>query len=587
MSTQKPEYIIYARKSTDDTENQKNSIPYQLDACKKFAEIQRLKIANITIEGVMERGFSAEKHTAYKTADLELSADGMVKYQIERPKFQAIIQLLLKNQCAGVICLCWDRISRNEQDGMLIKKLMDSGVDFKFVQASYEKTSSGALHRDIDGMFAQHYSRVISEKVKNTFKKFREEGRCLGPAGIGYFDRGSDDKPIDPERGPIVRRIFEHYGTGEWSFSQLAKWANKEGLTTKPARARRTKAEVMSGDNGERPQVSNPITAKTIENILKNPIYIGKHRGKDGHVWDCKHPSLIDAKLFFQVQNAMASRNVSIHYMDKDFFTYRGLIRCQCGRSYSPYIQKGVTYYRCRCKADCSNKDVNLKEPEVHEQVQKFLERVAFTADEKIQLESGAHSGLDKIATIREKALGDLERERKRIYGDLDYLMKNKISLLRNNVSSPETFAADTARLETELAEVNAKMAIYQEAAHEMLAYVISFSELIKMASECYKLALDTEKRDMFTNAFSELVFYGSDFKFIPKDGFSALFRRFEQTKTDQNELIGFSGSGGRIRTCDIRVNSAALCPSTTPEFGMALRRKRPACAGLCLLVTM
>ena len=47
------------------------------------------------------------------------------------------------------------------------------------------------------------------------------------------------------------------------------------------------------------------------------------------------------------------------------------------------------------------------------------------------------------------------------------------------------------------------------------------------------------------------------------------------------------AGSGGWIRTSDIRVNSAALCHSTTPECAIALRRKRPACAGLCLLVTM
>jgi DNA invertase Pin-like site-specific DNA recombinase len=529
--------------------SQKNSIPYQLDESKKLAKIQGLKIADITIEGIVEGGFFAEKHTAYKTADLELTADGLVKYQIERPKFQMMVQMLLKEQIDGVICLCWDRISRNEQDGMLIKKLMDSGVDFKFVQAAYEKTSSGALHRDIDGMFAQHYSRVISEKVKNTFVKFRAEGRCLGPAAIGYLDRGSDDKPIDPERGPIVRRIFEQCSTGEWSMSQLAKWANKEGLTTKPARARRTKAEVMAGDNGDRPQVSNPITPKTIENMLKNPMYIGKHRGKDGRIWDCKHPVLIDATTFFKVQSALKSRNVSIHYMDKNFYTYRGLIRCECSRSYSPYEQKGVLYYRCRCKAECANDDVNLNETEVHEQVATFLERLAFTQQEKAQLESGAHSGLDRIAAQREKALADLERKRKRIYSDLDYLMKNKITLLRNDVATPETFAADVARLEQELADVATKMDIYQEVAHEMLKYVLTFSELINLASACYKHALDTEKREMVTNAFSELVFYRGEWKFIPKDGFLALFARFDKTKATQVALSGVSGSPGGYRT--------------------------------------
>jgi len=149
MHTQKPEYLVYARKSTDDQINQKNSIPYQIDACQKFAETHELKLADVTVENVVEGGIFAEKHTAYKAAELELAPDGTVTYQIERPKFQMMAQMLLKREYAGVICLCWDRISRNEQDGMLIKKLMDSGVDFKFVQVTMRGISSIPLVHDL------------------------------------------------------------------------------------------------------------------------------------------------------------------------------------------------------------------------------------------------------------------------------------------------------------------------------------------------------------------------------------------------------------------------------------------------------
>lgn len=468
--------------------------------------------------------------------------------------------MLLKGECEGVICLCWDRISRNEQDGVLIKQLMDKGVDFQFVQVTYDKTSSGALHRDIDGMFANHYSRVISEKVKNTFSKFRADGKCIGPAATGYFDKGSSNKPIDPVRGPIVARIFELYSTGEWSFSQLAKWANKEGLTTKPSRAKRTKEEILSGEENTKPQVSRPCTAKTIENILKNPFYIGKHRTKDNkHVWDCKHPALIDQSLFQKVQEVLVSRNVSVHYVDKEFFTYRGLIRCQCRRSYSPYEQKGITYYRSRCKDGCGNKQVNLTEGDIHKQIASFLSRIHFSEAEIAEIESGAKSGIDKIAAKRESELADLERERKRIYGDLDYLMKNKITLLRNGVSTPEEYAKDVARLEGELTNVRERMNVYQEAAHDMLQYILTFSELVKMASQYYEHALDTEKRELVTQVFSELVFYGGQYQFSPKDGFLALFSRHEQIKKTDGVSVFLNGSGGGIRTHDRLVNSELL----------------------------
>lgn len=529
------EYLIYTRKSTDDLDNQKNSIAYQVDACLNYLKNNDLSIKYITEKGFIEDGIIREKHTAYKTSNIKLTEDGTVEYSIERPKFSKLIQTLQKNKNLGVICLCWDRISRNDQDSILIKNLIDQGVDFQFVQVTYDKTNSGALHRDIDGMFAAHYSRVISEKVKNTFDKFRTDGRCIGPSPIGYLDKGSDNKPFDPERAPIVKRIFELYATGEWSFSQLAKWANKQGLTTKPQRPKRSKDEILSGEENTHEKIARPVTARTIELILKNPFYIGKHRSKDGKIWDCKHSALIDEALFQTVQQTLQKRNVTVHYIDKDFFTFRGLIRCQCGRSYSPYKKKGFTYYRCRCKKGCTNTNVNIREDAIDKAVSEFLDQIYFSDEELAEIEASAHTGLDKIANERNKELADLELERKRIYKDLDYLKKNKITLLRNNVSTTEEYAADVSRLEKELKLAEDKMTIYRESEHEMLKYVLTFSELVKKSSRYYKHALDTEKHELVTQAFTELIFYNDNFQFSPKDGFLALFQRHENTKIAPN----------------------------------------------------
>ncbi len=69
--------------------------------------------------------------------------------------------MLREKKVKGIIYLCWDRASRNKQDDMIIKKLLALGFPIIFVEATYDKTSAGDLHMDIDGMFAAHYSRVI------------------------------------------------------------------------------------------------------------------------------------------------------------------------------------------------------------------------------------------------------------------------------------------------------------------------------------------------------------------------------------------------------------------------------------------
>ncbi|NMB47928.1 recombinase family protein [Candidatus Kuenenbacteria bacterium] len=536
-------YLIYTRKSTDDSENQKNSIDYQKNQCLKFAVDYKFDIADYSLDGFCKNGIIEEKHSAFKQKeDMAIDKNGIIQYRIERPKFQILIQKLMGSEFKGVICLCWDRISRNNRDGMVVKNLIEMGIDIKFVQANYEKTSSGALHMDIDDMFSAHYSRVIREKVKLAHDKLRSEGKCTYFAPIGYLDKGSGNKPIDPERAPIVRRIFEMYATGEWGLRQLANWANKQGLTTKPMRRNRTREEILSGVKPEDiPQTLHPINDKTIEHILLNPFYIGKLKidKKDNTKYITgNHQPLIDVALYNKVQEALKKRNKCIHYMDKDFYIYRGLIACPCGRSYSPYTKKGINYYRSRCKDGCANPEKNLREDKIDEEVAKVLGQIHFTDEELMEIEERAKGSLDNINQERNSELDDLNNERKRIYADLNYLTKNKITLLRNNVMSIEDIGEQESKLKQELEMVEQKTAAHKEAAGEMLNYIVTFSELVKNASLYYKHALDSEKREIATQVFSELVFNNKILaNYNAKEGFEALI------KTRDAKL----GCGGRI----------------------------------------
>ena len=156
-------FIIYTRRSTDDPDNQKNSLEYQEAQGRKYAKDHKLKVSDETMPGMMDAGVISERHSAYKSSALSFSGAGMVEYQIERPKFMQMVPWLLEGKYEGAIVLCWDRISRNEQSDLIVKEMIDKhGIRIIFVQADYEKNSAGALHRDIDGMFARHWSRHSS-----------------------------------------------------------------------------------------------------------------------------------------------------------------------------------------------------------------------------------------------------------------------------------------------------------------------------------------------------------------------------------------------------------------------------------------
>ena len=350
-------YLIYTRRSTDDPNNQKNSLEFQLQQSQKYADTQKIELTSDTVEGVMENGVIAERHSAYKSNSLSVSVAGLVEYQIERPKFMQMISWLLEGKYKGVVVLCYDRISRNEQDDIVIKNLLrEHGICIKFVNVEYDhKTSAGALHMDIDAMFARHWSRVSSEKITGAMRKQRKAGLYPHRTVVGYLDEGADKKPIDEERAPIVIRCFELYDTGDYSLQQLHKWAvEEEKLTLKPQRPRRTKEERLAGI--EKEPISTPPTQSYMQKMLRNRFYLGEVYDKDESEWiQGIHEPLIDAELFWRVQERLSANNVSSVLPSKPYFAFRGMVQCQCGRAYSPYRSKknGEVYYGCKCKSDC------------------------------------------------------------------------------------------------------------------------------------------------------------------------------------------------------------------------------------------
>lgn len=503
------QYFIYNRKSTDDADNQKNSLSYQRSRNIDFAQREILPLATaVTIPDFCTNGIIDESHSAFKETDeFIISQNGSVQYKILRPKFRMLVDFLNEKKINGVIFLCWDRASRNDQDNLIIKKLLARGYDIRFSETQYEKSSAGKLHMNIDGMFSEHYSAVISEKIRNANSKLRAEGKCLYNAPIGYLDEGSDNKPLDAERASFVKSIFELYATGKWSFNQLGKWASNHGLTKRPVRRKRTKEEILNNVSLESiPRTPRPVDHKTIEYILRNPFYIGKIKVNDSYKDSTAHQALIDTSLFFKVQEILKKRRSSVYFIDKQFYSYRGLLRCECGRAYSPYMKKGIIYYRSRCKVNCLNENPNMKEDDISQLIQEVLDTMYFTKNELEEIEQRAEKDCTELSDQKDKTLNNLHSRKRTIISDLDYLEENKITLLRTNTMDIDMVHKEKERLESKLAVLNRELDINSADVTDMLNNVITLSELVKNIGMYFKYALDHDRREITFTVFTELI---------------------------------------------------------------------------------
>jgi len=525
-------YLIYARKSTDDPNNQKNSITYQKSEIIRFAKSRLLPIAPIDIPGFCTAGIIGERHTAFKENEyFTINEKREYTYRIERPKFARLSHLLSERKFKGVIFLCYDRASRNENDDNILNKLSNIGIDIQYVQVTYEDNSAGKFHRSVDAAVAQQYSRIISDKVRSANKHLREQGICIYSAPIGYINNGnSRERPIDPKRGSIIKSLFELYATGDYSVTDLARVASDQGLTMRPMRRKRTLEESLIDEENTIEATERPVSSCTIHRILTNRFYIGYMKNIDGtYIKSQSHEALVSEQLFETVQELLASKCVSKKYPKKIPYSYRGLLRClSCNRVYTPYLKKGILYFRSRCKKGCQNIQPNINAPFLEANIGAALNKLYFTDLQKEELEafSGTHGDIALMEQLRQKEVEAKDRIIAKAKEDIAYLSENKLTLLKSGVYTPDDYLHEETRLKTQIEKLSHENKI-QASIGEAIEKVLELSELLKRAVFYYFLAKPAKKEQLISYVFSELSYDGKTFKSQCKKGFKALQTNF------------------------------------------------------------
>ena len=134
---------------------------------------------------------------------------------------------------------------------------------------------------------------------------------------------------------------------------------------------------------------------------------------------------------------------------------------------------------------------------------------------------------LTKVSQRRNSELDDLEGRLKKVKADLDYLLKERITLLRTGIMTVEILTTEEVRIRQEMDDIQTQIQANSISSKAMFDYVITFSKLIENRGKYFQYALDTEKRDLALKAFTELYFMDGRLEFTAKEGFEALFARY------------------------------------------------------------
>lgn len=378
-------YFIYCRKSTESEDRQVLSLESQR------SEIERNIVSrgDIEIVGRYEEARSAK-------------APG-------RAIFEEMLSRIERGEAEGIVAWHPDRLARNSIDGGRIVYLLDTGKlrDLRFSTFSFENNSQGKFMLSIIFGYSKYYVDSLSENIRRGNRTKISKGWRPGVAPIGYAnDPVSRTLIPDPERFPIVRRMWECLLAGELPRAIWEKSRDEWGL--------RTRQRPRSG--------GKPLALSAVYRLFANPFYSGIINW-NGDTYPGRHMPMVTREEFDQAQGMLTHRGRP--RPQKHAFAYTGMIHCaECGclvtaeeqvnRFGSHYI-----YYRCTKKRRdhrCSQPYVRAEDLEA--QIRRFLAEIQIpprVADWGKRLLERSQSREDTAtSTVRagiERRLREIEKE--------------------------------------------------------------------------------------------------------------------------------------------------------------------------------
>ncbi len=330
----------YIRVSTDD--QVELSPDSQLEKIREYAQKEGIVILQDQI--YVDAGISGKKAE-------------------KRPEFMKMISSAKSESCPFSCILVWkfSRFARNQEESIFYKSILRSkcGIDVVSVSEPLIAGPFGSLIERIIEWMDEFYSIRLSQEVKRSMKINAERGKLQSTPSFGYAVQNGKLILVERE-AELVRRIFSDFVSGKGAYS-IARELNAMNIRT---------------------HRGNKFENRTIEYIIRNPVYIGKLRwnpvGRTSRdffneniiVADGEHEPIVSEDLWNAAQLRMNAVKEQWGYKARPTYELKGwtsgIVRCAaCDATLifaKPHYYKCNNYARGRCTHSQHIKQTLLEE---------------------------------------------------------------------------------------------------------------------------------------------------------------------------------------------------------------------------------
>lgn len=474
--------VLYTRVSSDEQRKKGFSLDYQEKQGRDYAQRNDLKIIKIFTES-----FTAKRPG--------------------RPKFNEMLDFVKKNKIRHLIFLKSDRASRNGVDSATLVYMAERDLyNIHLIQdglcLNQKSRPTDFLIFEMNNVFANFYPRNLSVEVTTKLLEKAEQGYYPERSPVGYQRKPKLRKAylqIDPEKAPFIKRIFELYSTGNYSYKTLAAKMREEGFMISPA--------VKCGKSN-------------IEDILNNPIYMGDFIFKGKRYYNGKHDPIVSRELYAICQNIIQARIKG--KASKHDFTFSNLIKCsKCGCYMVGELKKGkYIYYHCTGNkgGECKKKSY-IREEKIEHAILETLATMQLSKDSFELAKRCFKNELENQNLYNEERIKSIDEEIKKTQERMNRLF----NLFLDNKVNEEIYATKNAELESIMDDLILSRSATTKTACELLRYSESLFELFKMLTGIYSRLNNTKKRELLKMLCSNFSYDGENVEITIKKAFQPL----------------------------------------------------------------
>src|SRR6266851_2863464 len=382
-----------------------------------------------------------------------------------RTSFSEMVAFLRKKSsgCRTLLVEKTDRLYRNIKDWVTIDEL---GIEVHFVKEgvvlSEDSRSSEKFMHGIKVLMAKNYIDNLGEEVHKGMLEKARQGHWPSFAPIGYVNSPVTRRiEPDPERAPLIAKLFEWYATGEVSLKAVTAKGAEAGLTNRSS--------------------GQPLVRSKIHQILQNPIYCG-HFQWLGQWYEGKHEPLVSRDLYQRVQQAFEAANHPRH--TKRQHAFAGLLTCgRCGCAYNAEMKKGqYIYYHCTgYRGACGN--TYIREEDLARLLGDLVKQVRIPTELAETVATVLRESQSDKETFVRAAMMRLQQQQLLLRTKLDRAYDDRLS----GRISDDFWTTKSAELEVELQRVRGEMARHEHASRQ---YETTGLQILELAQSAYSLSV-------------------------------------------------------------------------------------------------